>query len=169
MKNQVDEVLAKSIRKFLRAQYGQFQDRVVPDTGAMKFLESEPELVRQWVIIKLTRMVALEIRMEHRPKSDPYQPFLFGLGMYARLPLKGGRSIMTERATLSELRESLAVMKTAEHKKPLPPPNPKIESVQNLIEAMTPLGRGLNVGRYCELQAAGPPTPAARPTSERRR
>lgn len=34
MKNQVDEVLAKSIRKFLKAQYGQFQDRVVPDTGA---------------------------------------------------------------------------------------------------------------------------------------
>lgn len=120
-----------------------------------KIHAGESDLFTAWALERLTEVVRTARRV--RRQMSPYQALLFGFsGLNERLPVRGGRAVLS-KMTLMDLRASLK----QDRDKVTPGAQRKI----SLIEAMTPYAavqRGLTVGRYCELVAAGVPPKLAK-------
>lgn len=120
-----------------------------------KIHAGESDLFTAWALERLAEVVRTARRAQRQ--ASPYQALLFGFsGLNERVPFRGGRAVLSEM-TLMDLRASLKLDRDKV--------TPKAQRKISLIEAMTPYAavqRGLTVGRYCELVAAGIPPKLAK-------
>jgi hypothetical protein len=115
----------------------------------------EPELFTAWALERLAETV--RTARHFRRQTSPYQALLFGFTRLSeRVPFRGGRVILS-KMTLMDLRSSLKLDRDKA--------SAKAQRKINLIAAMAPYAtvqRGITVGRYCELVAAGIPPKLAK-------
>lgn len=154
-KVQVDQLLLKALTRFLGLARNQIPTRGC-DEIALDFLQQQPELVRQWALVKLTRMIIQTRRAARPARPDPYQMLLFGCSLRGRVPLGSGENVRLQWATIEMIREGIGVLEAAAQNRIRQ--DPRLAHLKELLGAMAPLERAypaLTVQRYVELAAAG--------------